>query len=1420
MSDAATLLRLGHYREALAQCTYGSPEHALATCHAGDLAEAEPLIQAGLATGERRAEWLHVSAVLGWQQGHAAASGARARQLLEVVAPGDPLEVDGLLLLAGALSQLGDRMSLLSLVRRAQRAADRLGDAVLVGRTRLDWSVAQSYAAPAEALASLAEARQAFAEMPYWQARCLLPRPVAERASPERTLELLTRAEAVFVACGDRYMATLALVGAARAYRQLGRVDEAEDCSERALGAARPHLRLLALYGLDQAAGLRGDVAARDALVPRMLAEVRDAHQRVVVAPSVLGAAARAGDTAGVLAQLRVLERFREVLPSGMWSLVDELATVPGSEGWRVRLAAAAFDRASPEERPGLVERLQHVAQASWWFGPLQVRGALGRGGMATVWSVEDAGEPGAPKAFKVLVEGEPDVLLREVRAATELAHPHVVEVLGHGITPPSLAAQSGGRIPAGRPWMLMPALSGGSLAQRRGQLPWPQVRKALHELLDALGYAHAAGFLHLDVKSDNVLLTDPSDRFEVRLADFGLARAIDPEQPGRVAGTPAAMAPEQWRGDVRWWGPATDLYAVGVLTYELVTGQRPFRGTVEELEQAHLTEDPPELIAVVGVPAGLDAWVRRLLAKDPRDRFATAAAARWALDQLGEPVATPGGLASNHQDVGETIDFGWSMDEEPGPAASPSPARAAPSSSLIVRPPFPERLPAEGDVGMPEAALAALRPVPVVGRRHEQASLWALVGDVVRDGQPRGAALVGEQGLGGRRLARWLRRAVAGTGAVQVLRAELMPAPGPNEGLGGMTRRLVRAEGLEGESLARWLAVTPWRPADLTVDALHAALDADAAPEAALPVVTALARSGPLLLVIESLHEHQAVLSIVERLLATSLPVAVLVTSRPNGAERLPADMVRHDLKRLSEQHAAALADSIVPLVVSQRDALVERYRGHPGRIVATLRDWARREVWVEEGTRYRVPASELEASAAEHGALPIVPQAMGDVWRALAVLGGRAPQALVTRLLAERGLPPPDLGSVLHVQWANDEVRLAEHLTDRVLADLRRRGDAPAWQLAAAQVLEGDEPLVLARRGRHLLAAGRPLEAAEVLLQAASSVSLAVATSLFAEWEDAMHAAVVPIDDPRWIAGWAAELRRPTYTGIELTPEAQRRIDEVIRRGDAAQRSVARFAWATHHMMSGRTDAIETLEEVMRDPRASTEVRARSALWLAYHHLHRGDRDEVRAMLALGGSLAAGRDDLRLMGAQLMGKLLQQEGRTAEALEVLGQAAAAAPSWRDGAESLRHVYAVLGDVHKELGQLDQAEEAYRRGLVLNRSFADAHQYIDELNLVILAVYRDRLSAFHSRLPGLRADLARTQPEHIVRFVDLVQLLVPGQGAPLNHVVDRIEEVVVVNGWRDVELAALCREVGASLARQGREADAARLERLASLVA
>ena len=293
-----------------------------------------------------------------------------------------------------------------------------------------------------------------------------------------------------------------------------------------------------------------------------------------------------------------------------------------------------------------------------------------------------------------------------------------------------------------------------------------------------------------------------------------------------------------------------------------------------------------------------------------------------------------------------------------------------------------------------------------------------------------------------------------------------------------------------------------------------------------------------------------------------------------------------------------------------------------------------------------------------------------------------------------------------------------------------------------------------------------------------------------------------------------------RAIYKGKLPMAEAQRRIDEVIRRGDAAQRSVARFAWATHHMMSGRTDAIETLEEVMRDPRASTEVRARSALWLAYHHLHRGDRDEVRAMLALGGSLAAGRDDLRLMGAQLMGKLLQQEGRTAEALEVLGQAAAAAPSWRDGAESLRHVYAVLGDVHKELGQLDQAEEAYRRGLVLNRSFADAHQYIDELNLVILAVYRDRLSAFHSRLPGLRADLARTQPEHIVRFVDLVQLLVPGQGAPLNHVVDRIEEVVVVNGWRDVELAALCREVGASLARQGREADAARLERLASLVA
>jgi hypothetical protein len=214
---------------------------------------------------------------------------------------------------------------------------------------------------------------------------------------------------------------------------------------------------------------------------------------------------------------------------------------------------------------------------------------------------------------------------VREARLAAGLDHPNVVtlyDFFEHG----------------GVPYIAMEYVSGGSLRRLVGKLGLPQVLGVLEGMLAGLGHAEVAGVVHRDLKPENVLI---SRNGGIKIADFGIARAYNALTPsltgtGTTIGTPTYMAPEQVTGETL--GAYTDLYALGVIAYELLAGQPPFDPDVAPLAvlYCHVHKPPPPLAPLApDAPRPLCTWVEWLLAKEPDNRPASAVAARQALEEI-----------------------------------------------------------------------------------------------------------------------------------------------------------------------------------------------------------------------------------------------------------------------------------------------------------------------------------------------------------------------------------------------------------------------------------------------------------------------------------------------------------------------------------------------------------------------------------------------------------------------------------------------------------------------------------------------------------------------------------------------------------------------------------------------------------------
>jgi serine/threonine-protein kinase len=328
-------------------------------------------------------------------------------------------------------------------------------------------------------------------------------------------------------------------------------------------------------------------------------------------------------------------------------------------------------------------------------LGQYQITALLGKGGMATVYRARQA-SINRDVAIKVI---KPDLIeseefkvrfSREAQVIAALSHPHILKVFDYG--------QHGDLV-----YLVMELLSGGSLAdwlRKGGRLALPEVTRLLDQIASALDYAHRRAIVHRDLKPQNVLLDEERNAF---LTDFGIAKLLSETsaltQSGTAMGTPAYMSPEQWRGqnvDGR-----ADIYALGVMLYEMLAGRVPFTGdTPYSMMHMHVFEALPNIrTARPDLPQAVQSVLSKSMAKDRDGRFSTAGELANAFKAALAGVPTSAPTASDGIDVtspvpalGENLDLSTIQAPLPSQPTDSATARGATPLGLAAE---PERKPA-----------------------------------------------------------------------------------------------------------------------------------------------------------------------------------------------------------------------------------------------------------------------------------------------------------------------------------------------------------------------------------------------------------------------------------------------------------------------------------------------------------------------------------------------------------------------------------------------------------------------------------------------------------------------------------------------------------------------------------------------------
>ncbi len=295
-------------------------------------------------------------------------------------------------------------------------------------------------------------------------------------------------------------------------------------------------------------------------------------------------------------------------------------------------------------------------------LGPYRLLSVLGEGGVARVYLAEHT-IIGKRVAIKMLlpefehIREAHDMLMREARIAGMLRHPSLVDVYDYATDR------------YGRPYLVMQLALGETLHERieRAPLLLSQALDVGIRIADAVEAVHRAGFLHRDIKAENVLLTHDGQRLGPKLIDFGIARPIAPTDEDRlegIVGTPRTMAPEQVSQDSI--DCRTDIWALGILLYEMLTGRSPFPcGATMRDDLIAIVTEPPRALPL-SLPKDVRSIVESCLSKDPEGRPASAAE---LVDQLSTALS---GYVTRHDMIERRLvaDEAWQVVSELGEQA------------------------------------------------------------------------------------------------------------------------------------------------------------------------------------------------------------------------------------------------------------------------------------------------------------------------------------------------------------------------------------------------------------------------------------------------------------------------------------------------------------------------------------------------------------------------------------------------------------------------------------------------------------------------------------------------------------------------------------------------------------------------------
>ncbi len=658
-------------------------------------------------------------------------------------------------------------------------------------------------------------------------------------------------------------------------------------------------------------------------------------------------------------------------------------------------------------------------------LGPFVLQEPVGRGGMGLVWRGWHH-ERGVPVAVKIMdtkvADTDIDRTFRnEVQAVARLDHPGVVWVYDVGQVDRTAAESSRGRLTTGCPYIAMEYASRGTLKDW-GRLPWEGTREVLLALLDALSHAHARGVIHRDLKPANVLVCGPEDlRQGLKLADFGIAHAMEQFQgtdPGKsqktAIGTVQYMAPEQIRVEHQDTGAWTDIYALGNVTWQLLTGKVPFSNySGVALVRAQLEEPLPEPTGM-RLPDGFVEWLRRCVAKNPQDRFQRCADAAEALlelgasrDELGRPVEVfdhlptirvelkDDGVTTNPVDAGDqsgvqlhtglvslTMMSPKSRSGAAGPTTTGQVARKVPPEWR--RPDLPRPSFSLLGAGL---ALYDVRQPPLVGRLEELDLLWEALRGVAKSGRPDLVLISGPTGIGKSRLARFLCERAHELGAATPLTARFFEEDSEDGAIRRMWARYLRMGEVEPSQRARWLVKILARHG-LSEPERFAILvgpgPADRRRDQSEVMIRAMTRDRPVVLVLDDVDAGDEGIELAQRLMRAARPLPLLVVlcarsevlgqtpERRAVMDGLAARHHRIDLGPLPPRHAAALVEEVLGLSPALAAQVTERTGGNPRFARKLIGDWVKRGVLVLGPTGFEVRRGEVLE----------LPASLRDVW------------------------------------------------------------------------------------------------------------------------------------------------------------------------------------------------------------------------------------------------------------------------------------------------------------------------------------------------------------------------------------------------------------------------------------------------------